>query len=75
MVTQGWEELVSTRTKTGKTIQLLDRFNSIKEHEMKDEKVKRTLEEYNVAKNMYIAVWRLLSSSPKMEIKAHTKRD
>ena len=32
---------------------------------MKDEKEKRTPEEYNLAKNMYITVWQSLSSAPK----------
>ena len=68
---QGWEALVSIRTKNGKTIQILDHFNSIKENKMKDEKVNQTSEEYNLSNNIYITVWRSLSSAPKREMKVY----
>ena len=71
MVQQGWEKLASMRTKDGKTVQLLVRFNSINEDETNEEKSKRTPEEYNLAKNTYIVVWQSLSSALKREMKAH----
>ena len=70
MAQQGWEKLVSILTKNEKIVQLLNRFNSIREEEMKNEKTHSTLEEYNLAKDMYIAVWGSLSSASKMEVKA-----
>ena len=57
--------------KNGKIVQLLNRFNSISETEMKNAKKARTLEEYNLDKNMYISVWLSLSLGPKREIKTH----
>jgi len=71
MAQQGWEKVVSICTKNSKTVQLLDIFNSIIEDGLKEEKAKRTLEAYNLAKNMYITVWQSLSSAPKREIKTH----
>ena len=38
---------------------------------MKEEKAKRTPEEYNLAKKFYIVAWKSLSSGPKREMKAH----
>ena len=71
MARKGWDELVSVLSKNGKIVQLLEHFKSIREDEMKNTKKSRTPEEYNLAKNMYIAVWRSLSSGPKREVKAH----
>ena len=67
MEQQGWGKLVSILTKNCMTVKLLDRFNSISETEMMNEKSSRTPEEYNLAKNMYIAVWQSLASAPKRE--------
>jgi len=52
-------------------MQLLDRFNSISKDKMKKEKSSRTLEQYSISKNMYIAVWRLLLSAPRREMKPY----
>ena len=71
MARQGWEKLVSVLIRNDVTIQLLDHFNSISKEEMRKEKTSRTPEECNMSKNMYIAVWRSLSSAPKREMKAH----
>ena len=38
---------------------------------MKDDNTKRTPEEYNLAKNMYIEVWQSLYSAPKRKMKAY----
>ena len=42
MARQGWEALFIIRTTNGKIIQLLERFNSIKEDKIKNEKAKQT---------------------------------
>ena len=71
MAQQRSERLVSVLTKNSATVQLFDRFNSISETETKNEKSCRTLEEYNLAKNMYIGMWQSLASAPKREMKAY----
>jgi len=71
---QGWEKLVRVLTRNSVRIQLLGRFNLISEEEMRKEKTSRTPKEYNMSKNMYIAVWRSLSSALKREMKAIGKQ-
>jgi len=71
MARQGWEALVHVKNNNGITMKLLDRFNSISEEEMKKEKMSHTPEQYTMSKDMYVAVWRLLSFAPKREMKPY----
>ena len=58
--------LVDTQNAT--QVNLLERFNSITEADIKQAKSRRTTEEYNLSKNMYIAIWRPISSAPKRDM-------
>ena len=52
MARQGRKKLVSIQNNNGMTMQLIGRFNSISEEEMKKEKSSCTPEQYNMSKNM-----------------------
>ena len=65
-----WERLTSVKSKNC-NCQLLDRFTSITELEMKAAKKSRTTDKHNSAKNMYIATWRLIGMKVKREMNAN----
>ena len=67
MARVGWEKLMSVKSKNG-TCQLLDRFTSITDIDMKAVKKSRTLDEINSLKNMYIVTWRSIRSDVKHEM-------
>ena len=71
MARDGWDKLLLVDTVNSNDVNVLERFNSITEAEIRQAKTSRTTEKYNISKYMYIVIWSSISSTPKRYMKFH----
>jgi hypothetical protein len=61
----GWDIILNVKTEKGKTLSILEHSAIITEKEMENSRRKRTPQQVNDGRNLYVATWRSLTTKPK----------
>ena len=61
----GWDVILCTRAANGKVLHIMQRSAIISEKKMEHVMLSSSPDEYNCTENMYIDIWRSITSKPK----------